>query len=438
VLPARGELHGRARVPTRLLEDGIDYRSKFESLAPRTLYSRLPWRDREAVRRIAFRHRLTFQELRELAEIARDIRQWGEPPIGEWVDIEAENKSTFLDRLRSRVRELRTSPRTYGAATAPGRRSKPIVAKRTDKSIWGMCPVASEKTVCCNLRTIDAVENCVFGCSYCAVQTFYTDRIVFDDRLAEKLRAIPVEPNRFYHFGTGQASDSLAWGNKHGLLDALFEFAGSHPNVLLELKTKSDNVRPLIEREVPGNAVCSWSLNTPVVVENEEHFTASTRRRLGAARAAADHGVRVAFHFHPMVYYDAWRSDYSELARAVMDRFEAWEVAFISFGAVTLIKPVIRKIRERGAPTRVHQMDLVADPHGKLTCPDDVKVRMFSAMWSTFEPWRRDVFFYLCMEKASIWERSFGFAYESNEEFEADFGARVMPSHRSTEGSANR
>jgi spore photoproduct lyase len=304
------------------------------------------------------------------------------------------------------------------------------VATTTDKSIWGMCPVASEKTVCCNLRTIDAVENCVFGCSYCAVQTFYTDRIVFDDRFAEKLRAIDLDPDRFYHFGTGQSSDSLAWGNKHGILDALIEFAAARPNLLLELKTKSDNVRDLLARDLPANVVCSWSLNPRVVVENEEHFTASLERRLTAARAVADRGVGVAFHFHPMVYYDCWEADYTELARDVMGRFDPAEIAFVSFGSVTLIKPVIRKLRERGSATRIHQMDLVPDPHGKLTCSDEVKVRMFSTMWDAFLPWRDEVFFYLCMEKASIWERSFGFVHPSNEEFEAGFGRAVMPKLR--------
>jgi spore photoproduct lyase len=243
-----------------------------------------------------------------------------------------------------------------------------------------MCPVASPRTVCCNLRTIDAVENCSFGCSYCAVQTFYHDHIAFDEHLARKLEAISLDPDRFYHIGTGQSSDALAWGNKHGMLDALFEFAAAHPNILLEFKTKSDNVRYIIENDTPDNIVCSWSLNTPVIIDNEEHFTARLEARLDAARRVADRGVRVAFHFHPMVYYDGWREDYTGVARRIIDSFDATEVAFMSLGSVTLTKPVIKKIRELGNPTRILQMELVSDPHGKLTYPDAVKVEMFQAM----------------------------------------------------------
>src|SRR3990172_8145513 len=122
-----------------------------------------------------------------------------------------------------------------------------------------MCPVASEETVCCNLRTIDAVENCAFGCSYCTIQTFYSDTFKFDADFTTKLKKIKLDLNRFYHFGTGQSSDSLVWGNKNGTLDALCQFAKGAPNVLLEFKTKSNNLRYLLENDIPANIVCSWS-----------------------------------------------------------------------------------------------------------------------------------------------------------------------------------
>jgi spore photoproduct lyase len=211
------------------------------------------------------------------------------------------------------------------------------------------------------------------------------------------------------------------------MLDALFKFAQTHPNVLLELKTKSDNVSYLLENSVPRNLVCSWSLNTPTIVDNEEHFTASLDRRLRAARQVADCGVKVAFHFHPMVYYDGWRSDYTGVVDRIMELFSAGEVSFISMGSVTLIKPVIKKIRELGNATRIHQMEMVADPHGKLTYPDSIKIEMFAAMYEALAPWRGDVFTYLCMEKTEIWQQALGYAYPSNEEFEREFARCTMP-----------
>jgi spore photoproduct lyase len=414
-----------------------DYARKFENFRGRTLFELLSAEQQAFLRGVAFDLRLTFQEFRRLAEIERDLAMWGQPGLEQWwktaVSVGRGGGREFKDRILSRLGEyvagLERGLTRYASGGGPGpprRPTKPVVTRASDKAIVGMCPVASEKTVCCNLRTVDAVENCVFGCSYCTVQTFYTQNIVFDAEFAAKLKSVEVDPDRFYHFGTGQASDSLAWGNKNGILDALCEFAAEHPNVLVELKTKSDNVRYFMEKDVPRNVVCSWSLNTPVVIENEEHFTADLDRRLDAARAVAGRGLGVAFHFHPMVYYDGWREDYQRVASTLLDSFEPQEVQFVSFGSVTLIKPVIRKIRELGNPTKILQTELVPDPHGKLTYPDDIKVEMFATMYRAFEAWRGQVFLYLCMEKRSIWERSFGYVYADNEEFEADFGQKTM------------
>ncbi|MFQ5512441.1 MAG: radical SAM protein [Candidatus Krumholzibacteriia bacterium] len=415
----------------------INYAAKFDSFRGRTLYERLSGEDRECLRNLAFTHRLTFPEFRQVAEAARDLSMWGVGDLRGWYGARRPrggksgigDKERLLAELWAHLDRLRNGPVDYGTASpkAPVERErKRTVTENSDKTPFGMCPVASEKTVCCNLRTIDAVENCVFGCSYCSVQTFYRDDIVFDRDLAGKLAAIRLESGRFYHIGTGQASDALAWGNRAGILDALCEFAAGHPGILLELKTKSDNVRYFLDHRAPRNVVCSWSLNTPAVIANEEHFTAGLEGRLQAARAVADRGVRVAFHFHPMVHYEGWDRDYPEVAGMLMERFSPEEVAFISFGSVTLIKPVIRKIRQLGNPTRMLQARFVPDPHGKMTYSDDVKIDLFRSMYEAFSPWQRRVFIYLCMEKAHIWEKAFGRAYESNEAFEADFGLETM------------
>jgi len=47
-------------------------------------------------------------------------------------------------------------------------------------------------------------------------------------------------------------------------------------------------------------------------------------------------------------------------------------------------------------------------------------------MYTAFEPWRDKVFMYLCMERAAIWEQAFGYVYDSNEEFERDFGLKTL------------
>ena len=162
----------------------------------------------------------------------------------------------MLRELHTHIGRLKSAPTLYpdqGIPRPKRRGGNRQLVEKSDKKIFGRCPVASPRTVCCNLYTIDAVENCVFGCSYCSIQTFYDKNVVFDEDFAQKLAAIPIDPDRFMHIGTGQSSDSLIWGNQHGILETLFAFAAEHSNVLLEFKTKSDNVQYFRDNETPCN-----------------------------------------------------------------------------------------------------------------------------------------------------------------------------------------
>ncbi len=415
----------------------VNYEEKFRSFSGKTLYERLSEADRSVVRSIAFSLRLTFQEFRSLTEICRDMDMWqgislknfSEAFFKKHANATPLNKKGFLRELSDYIGTLKHLPTEYSELEFPERPDpvpQIVISEDPAKNIFGMCPVASEETVCCNLRTIDAVENCIYGCSYCTIQTFYGNRVTVDGMLKRKLNAIPLDKGVFYHIGTGQSSDSLAFGNLNGMLDTLMEFAEKHPDILLELKTKSANVGYFLEGNFPRNIVCTWSLNPEIIIRNEERLTAALSERLAAAEKVAREGIKVGFHFHPMIYFKGWEKEYTDIAEEIQQRFRSDQVLFISFGSVTLIKPVIRKIRESGFPTKILQMEMMPDPKGKPTYPDDVKVMMFRELYAAFSDWHDTVFFYLCMEKASIWKRTFGFVYESNTEFEQEFGKQTM------------
>ena len=412
------------------------YVEKFAKYVPRTPFSRLDPAHQEFIRHLAGKYRFTFQELKQVSEAALDLCMWGETPLNRWwppqeVHLERPGKATkkyLLQRLREWLQDLKSAPKTYpeqGLEKPAPHPLKPALHK-SNKQIIGRCPVASEATVCCNLLTLDAVENCGFGCNYCTIQTFYGDQAIFDADLGAKLRAIELDPERFYHIGTGQSSDSLMWGNQHGMLDDLCEFAARNPNILLEFKTKSRNVAYFLAPGLPRNIALSWSLNTPVIIRNEEHFTATLAQRLEAARQVADRGVKVGFHFHPMVYYQGWRDDYQSVAGQLPERFTPDEVLFVSLGSVTFIKPVVQAMRRRGRASKMLQMEMVPDPKGKLTYPDPVKEELFGHLYRALAPWHGNVFMFLCMEKAALWESIFGYAYRNNEAFEAEFGRQVQ------------
>ena len=398
------------------------YAEKFADIAPQTLYAKLPMPMQAFLHQQALLLRFTQQELRELCLIANDLQMWKEAPLDEIWPAHIQPKKRLLAELRSRYQACQQQPKSYAAfetADKPKTLKPNLVTQDKGRLGLGYCPVASEKTRCCNLLTLDAVERCGFDCSYCSIQSFYHENEVrFDQGFAQKLQDIELDPDKFYHIGTGQSSDSLMWGNHNGNLEALCEFAARNPNVILEFKTKSKNIKWLLENAFPENVLCTWSLNPQSIIDNEEHLTASLQERISSARRIADKGRLVGFHFHPMIWYQDGAEAYADIAAQLCAEFSADEVALISMGSLTYTKDVMRTIRKRDFKSKILQMPFTRVA-GKFAYPDEIKIELFKGLFDAFGDWQQQVFFYLCMEPANLWAPVFGVEpYEDNLAFE--------------------
>ena len=287
------------------------------------------------------------------------------------------------------------------------------------------CPVDGEKTRCCKLTTLDLVMQCAFSCSYCSVRSFYDERkIIVPENAKEKLLSLEI-PENVWHIGTGQASDSLFLGNDYESLDALEEFAKLHPEIVIELKSKSGRC-DVFDHKYPGNMVFTWSLNGETVIRKEEHLTASLGKRIEAAKAASESGSLVGFHIHPMVNYKGWEDEYRDVVGKITSTFPPSRILMISAGTLVFTKEVIKTMRCEGNPTRVLEMELTKSA-GKYTYPLDVRRKLYTTLFSYFpKEYRDNVFMYLCLEDPSLWLPALGREYKNDSEFESDMKKHYM------------
>ncbi len=408
------------------------YLEKFENIVKNTRFYKLDEKEREVIFDFYLNYRLSFQEIKFLCDVSIDFKMWRDEPLYKIISLEKEpknpkaQKKKILKNIEERWEKLKNSPMKFDNFKFYKPRKISFKAEEKESLGFGTCPVASEKTRCCNLLTLDAVESCGFDCSYCSIQSFYNeDKIVFDKNFKENLKKIKLDANEIYHIGTGQSSDSLMWGNREGILDALFDFARKNRNVILEMKTKSDNISYFLQNDVPENIICTWSLNPQIVIDNEEHLTASLKERLKAAKTLHDKGVLVGFHFHPMIYYEGWREGYREICDFLVENFDSKNVAMVSIGTLTFIKSVIKKIRDRDFYSKILQIPMV-DASGKLSYPKETKIEMFKFLYDSLSKWHSKVYFYLCMENHSLWKEVFGMEYPTNESFEMDMKLHYM------------
>ena len=391
-----------------------------------SIFSSLPSPVREKLDSLFSSIHFTRSEKLEIVKEEADLLEWKEESFVLSHPISASGKDgrdgeRYISELRRHMKRLRESETDY-SNFFPQKRSQGKTKKlmSDQKLVLSRCPcpVDGEKTRCCKLRTLDAVMQCAFGCSYCSIQAFYNEneiRIV--SNLREKLERMEIGDD-VWHIGTGQASDSLLLGDDYGTLSALASFAEKHPNIVLEMKSKAG--RDVFNRPWPRNMVFTWSLNAPTIIEKEEHFTASLSERLRMAQKARDNGNLVGFHIHPMFYFKGWEKEYGEVVEAIVSTFRPEEICMIGIGTLTFTKAVIKRLREMGQESKVLQMELT-EAAGKYSYPLDKKEKMFRHIYASFpEEYRKGVFFYLCMEDPSLWKPVLEREYSSDKEFEMD------------------
>ena len=207
--------------------------------------------------------------------------------------------------------------RTDFSAFSFGAAKKRLFLTRHKGEFLKKCP-GSDGQVCCNYFVINFASNCPMDCSYCYLQEYLADNSelkVFsnvDDLLTEAEELLTKHRRFFFRIGTGEITDSLALDPYIGFTSEIVPFFAEQPNVLLELKTKSDCVEGLLVLDPKDRVVVSWSMNPQRVIDLDEHGTASLSERLLAARRCQDAGYRLGFHFDPIVEYPNWESDYEE------------------------------------------------------------------------------------------------------------------------------
>ena len=390
------------------------------------IFSSLPGNIRDSLSSLFSSIHFTQSQKLEAVKEEADLVQWKEESFARMYKREKENKDgregdRYIKALRKYMGALRESETDYSGFFPEVRKNPKIKALTEDHKLVLSrcpCPVDGEKTRCCKLRTLDAVMQCAFGCSYCSIQAFYNENeIKIVSNLEEKLNNLEIS-EEVWHIGTGQASDSLLLGDDYGTLSALASFADKHPDVVIELKSKSK--RDVFSRPWPKNMVFTWSLNAPTIIEKEEHFTASLIERLEDAEKARDNGNLVGFHIHPMFFFKGWEDEYKYVIDEITSRFKPEDLLMIGIGTLTFTKAVIKRLREMGAESKVLEMELV-EAAGKYSYPLEKKEKMFRHIYSSFpKEYKDNVFFYLCMEDPSLWMKCLEREYSCDKEFEMD------------------
>ena len=168
------------------------------------------------------------------------------------------------------------------------------------------CPGTRSYT-CCGYQILHMGTYCTMDCSYCILQAYFHPPLLqyfvnHDELLAELDRLFLNKT--LSRIGTGEFTDSMIWDNWTDLSELLVPKFSKQSKAVLELKTKTANIKTLKTLHHNHKTIVSWSLNTPRIIKNEERHTASLSSRLRAAAKCESWDYPLGFHFDPLVIYD--------------------------------------------------------------------------------------------------------------------------------------
>lgn len=273
------------------------------------------------------------------------------------------------------------------------------------------CPGFNQKKAitCCNYHVLNLGLQCNMNCSYCYLQGYLNTPIltIFSnlDQALDELRATGnLDKETPLRIGTGEVVDSLSLDPLFLYSRPLIEFFRDYPNWHLELKTKSDYVEQFLNVEHNNNVIVSWSLNPQILIDSEEHGTASLEERLAAAQKCADAKFPIAFHLDPLIYHPEWKHNYKSLFERIVQQFTPNEVSNITIGTLRYTPEQRHLMRERfGMKSYVTSAEMFLSESGKLRYDSVMRNTMFQYVLDLFKSHNAKWNISLCMETPESW-----------------------------------
>lgn len=191
--------------------------------------------------------------------------------------------------------------------------------------------------------------NCIYDCRYCFLQGMYPSAhyvvfINYESFSTEILRVLDENPGEKIYFFSGYDCDSLAFDSVTEFLGFFMPFFAQHPRAILELRTKSANVQPLLAQPPIPNCVVAFSFTPAAISQQVEHKVPPLEKRLQAMQQLAHAGWKIGLRFDPLIDAENFTHLYQELISQIFQRISAESVHSVSIGSLRFPQKMYQKI----------------------------------------------------------------------------------------------
>ena len=215
------------------------------------------------------------------------------------------------------------------------------------------------------------VRNCVYNCEYCFLQgmhasahtLMFVNNHDFIDAAARQAGEGPM------YLSISYLSDILAFEPLYPYCAEWIDFAAAHPQVGIEIRSKSDYYQAISQLKPVDNVFLVWSLSPGELSSRHERGCASFQNRLFAASRAAADGWPIKLSFDPVLAVDGWEKLYPAMLRETFERIPAERVREVSFGLFRMNPGYLKKIQQMRPASALIRRNI--SNHGNLASYSD-------------------------------------------------------------------
>lgn len=193
--------------------------------------------------------------------------------------------------------------------------------------------------------------NCLYDCRYCFLQGMYQSAnyvlfVNFEDFQQDIRQVCNTSPDEPIYFFSGYDCDSLALEPVTGFAEHFLPFFSEIPNAWLELRTKSTQIRSLLNSKPLPQCIVAFSLSPDAIADKVEAKAASLSRRLAALGKLQDQGWNLGLRFDPLIYQTGYQSLYKHLFEQVFAKISVASIHSVSLGVFRLPEKYFKKIHK--------------------------------------------------------------------------------------------
>ncbi len=190
--------------------------------------------------------------------------------------------------------------------------------------------------------------NCLYDCRYCFLQGMFRSAhyvlfVNYEDFIADIRSQCAASDAPCWLF-SGYDCDSLALDPITGFTEHFIEACDTIPNAWLELRSKSTQIRGLLNMAPAPRCVCAFSLSPAPIVDAFEHRTPSLSARLATISRLQAHGWTVGLRFDPLLPVANFEEIYAAFFAAVFDVVDATRLHSVTLGTLRLPRDQARGI----------------------------------------------------------------------------------------------